>query len=324
MKASILYYQEPNTAAVLNTGKWLASPFNELPQDCFFISNHDSSAAYYFQKNQQIESDQLHISAAHIPFISETEYLSTLSDFQSDFKRKSVEKAIFSRVKECALKLSFEAAVALFHRLCKAYKSSALVYLVSDPAFGTWIGATPEILLKGSSSHLETMALAGTKNTPEKAWSQKEFIEQSLVSEAMLATIQSYPIQNLGVSDTFTVQKGAVFHLCNDIHFDLSSKFWRSLIQDLHPTPAIVGLPRLNARKLIEEYESHDRGFYTGLIGRLSQDELSIYVNLRCLQVLENSLALYLGGGITADSVPQLEWQETEDKAQTLLRLINQ
>lgn len=324
MKASILYYQEPNSEAVYYTGEWQAAQFNNLPQDCFFISNHDNSEAYYFQENQQIDEDKLHLSTYKIPFISQTEYLKILSDFQSEFKSKAVEKAIFSRVKKVPEKLSFVDAVTLFYRLCEAYKSSAMVYLVSDPVFGTWIGATPEVLLKGTSNHLETMALAGTKNTLEKPWSQKEFIEQGLVSDAMLATIQSYPIQNLVVSDTLTVQKGPVFHLCNNIHFDLSPKFWRPLIQELHPTPAIVGLPTLNARKLIEQYESHNRGFYTGLIGKLSQNELSIYVNLRCLQVLENSLALYLGGGITADSVPESEWQETEDKAQTLLRLINE
>lgn len=326
MNTAILYYQEPSSEPIYLKGKWQNCTFDTLPKDCFFISNHDNAKVYYFQSEDnyidKLQAQEIHILEKPIFFQNKSEYLTSLHAFQADFDKNDIKKAIYSRIKKVPQKFSFDDALALFNRLCNAYRNSAFVYLLSDPSFGTWIGATPEILLKGTGEQLETMALAGTKREAEMVWTQKEYEEQKMVTDTMLASIQSYAINNLSVSDTHTVKKGAVFHLCNNIHFDLAPNLRRSLIQDLHPTPAVVGLPRIQASKLIQNYEKHDRGFYTGLIGRLSANEVSVFVNLRCLQVAKNHLALYLGGGITSDSVPELEWQETEDKSQTLLQFI--
>jgi isochorismate synthase len=75
----------------------------------------------------------------------------------------------------------------------------------------------------------------------------------------------------------------------------------------------------------IRSTEKHDRGYYTGFLGPVGLGDLiQLYVNLRCLQVFDDRLVLYIGGGITHDSIPEEEWEETEIKAETLLSVLHQ
>jgi isochorismate synthase len=103
----------------------------------------------------------------------------------------------------------------------------------------------------------------------------------------------------------------------------MDQQYWGDLIRSLHPTPAVCGLPREKALQLIEKHETHNRNLYAGLIGYKSKEELNVFVNLRCMQVTENDFLLYVGGGITDQSIPENEWNETENKAKTLMRVLS-
>jgi isochorismate synthase len=75
--------------------------------------------------------------------------------------------------------------------------------------------------------------------------------------------------------------------------------------------------------EILEKIEPHQREYYAGLLGPVNMDdETSLYVNLRCMKVFENKFALYLGAGITSGSVPESEWEETNQKKMTLLSVI--
>ena len=123
-------------------------------------------------------------------------------------------------------------------------------------------------------------------------------------------------------SEVETVKNGAVYHLRTNYSFELPTYKWNALIDSLHPTPAVCGSPRELAMELIRDFEHHDREFYTGLVGIKGLTRLEIFVNLRCMQVLGDGYALYVGGGITKDSDLASEWRETENKSQTLLNII--
>jgi isochorismate synthase len=74
---------------------------------------------------------------------------------------------------------------------------------------------------------------------------------------------------------------------------------------------------------LIRIVEKHDRGFYTGFLGPWNlSGESKLYVNLRCAQLHKNKMSLYVGGGLTAESNPEDEWEETVRKSQTLLSVL--
>jgi isochorismate synthase len=90
----------------------------------------------------------------------------------------------------------------------------------------------------------------------------------------------------------------------------------------LHPTPAVCGLPREKAKELIQKIEQHDREYYTGLIGLEQGENVDVYVILRCLKFNESTLNVFVGAGITASSVPELEARETRWKAESLTDVI--
>ena len=92
----------------------------------------------------------------------------------------------------------------------------------------------------------------------------------------------------------------------------------------LHPTSAVCGMPKLSALQFIEQNEHLNRGLYSGYLGPVNMGGISkLYVNLRCMQLFDQSAKLYAGAGITFDSIPEREWDETTLKCHTLLDVMD-
>jgi len=96
----------------------------------------------------------------------------------------------------------------------------------------------------------------------------------------------------------------------------------------LHPTPAVCGLPKNEAKSFILENENYDRKYYTGFLGELNSDvnginTSSLYVNLRCMEIAKDEAIIYVGGGITKDSIPEKEWEETVRKTATMKKVLS-
>ena len=322
---AFLAYQFPNETAKIFKGEWLAATLENLPEDCFFITDFTKNKAFYFKAEQKVStflnSDLSFNNKEDVFVANEKAYLNGLQYFIDGFEMVGVEKAVFSRIKLVEKDDSLE-MITVFNRLAKAYKNQALVYLVSDDKFGTWMGATPETLLSGNEKVMHSMALAGTKSDEVAEWTEKEQEEHRYVVDYVRDKIRAESSGELIVSEAKTVKKGAVYHLQTDYQFQLEKQKWNVLMQSLHPTPAVCGTPSDLAQDYILSNEPHEREFYTGIIGLKSKVNLAVYVNLRCMQVLEGSLALYVGGGITLASDIAKELQETEDKSETLLSVI--
>jgi isochorismate synthase len=92
----------------------------------------------------------------------------------------------------------------------------------------------------------------------------------------------------------------------------------------LHPTPAVCGYPQKYAKEYILKNEAYSREFYTGFLGPVSATDKSatLMVNLRCMKIEANTARLFVGGGITIVSDPEAEWQETQNKMQTMLQVL--
>ena len=91
----------------------------------------------------------------------------------------------------------------------------------------------------------------------------------------------------------------------------------------MHPTPAIAGTPTDIAVSYINNIESHNRRYYGGYVGPVDENgEFDFFVNLRSLEFSGNDYCIYVGGGLTADSDAEKEWQETAEKAKTLQRFL--
>lgn len=320
-----LAYQFPNETIKIFNGEWIEGELENLPDDCFFITDFTKDKMFYFKIGQEVDRidlSKLTFKNEESVFVANQKaYLNGLQYFIDGFELFGIEKAIFSRVK-LVLKEDATELDAVFRRLASTYQSQALVYLASDEQFGTWMGATPEILLSGNIDKIHSMALAGTKRSEKTEWTDKEQEEHQYVADYVLNKINIQGPKELRVSPTETVQKGAVFHLQTSYEFQLEKEKWNAFMQDLHPTPAVCGTPSQAAQDYILTNEPHEREFYTGLVGWKGQEDISVFVNLRCMQVLKDHFALYVGGGITLASDIANEWQETEDKSETLLGVI--
>lgn len=208
-----------------------------------------------------------------------------------------------------------------FSELMKQHPA-ALVYLWHDPNGETWLGATPELLLSQRNKELKTVSLAGTK-TPEAEWTAKEIEEQQIVTDYITEAMKS--LDELETEEVQTIQAGKFQHLKTKISAVANSGFdLADLLKKLHPTPAVCGLPKKASFDFILENENYDRGFYTGYIGIETGASKTYFVNLRSARFFKNSIFVYAGGGITADSVPAKEWAETVIKSGTIINALTE
>jgi isochorismate synthase len=287
----------------------------------FFVTNFDRSKIYVFQTSQH--GDKTYHFVEEKPYcMTPREYYLQAHELLNGLNVMQMQKAVFSRIKQVAFdKTKIE---AFFSRLCEKYPK-AFVYLISSDLFGTWIGASPEIVMEAHQRFLFTTSLAGTKKTTEtnKEWSTKEITEQKIVTDYVLNILQQHKMSGVEQNGPYDYEAGPVTHLRTDISADLADKDPFEIALSLHPTPAVSGFPKELAIHLIQSIEPHQRDLYTGMIGVNETDSCKIYVNLRCAQIQENNLYLYLGGGYTPESIPEMEWIETENKSKTLINCIN-
>jgi isochorismate synthase len=233
-------------------------------------------------------------------------------------KNNHFEKCVAARAIEC--KLTDKKPLAeIFTDLLNAYPN-AFVNLFAS-AKGIWAGATPEILVKQQSTgKYTTMSLAGTKKIAEnRQWTDKEREEQAIVTRYICQNLSTIS-DNVECSETITHQAGHLEHIKTSIYFDSSSDI-RRIASLLHPTPAVCGFPTDLAKEYIAKHEK-SRHLYAGYTGPYLENDKSLYVNLRCMQIGTNNATLYVGAGITKDSNAESEWEETAAKAQTLLKII--
>ena len=239
------------------------------------------------------------------------------SIIKNEIEHKHINKAILSRKKVKNQKVNVN---ELFLKLCENYTTSH-VFLTETPGGELWIGATPETLLEKKDGGYETMSLAGTKESAELDWTEKEFSEQRIVTNAILGELFKFNI-NPDIGELETVKAGAVFHLRNKIKFTTNESAL-TIANALHPTPAISGNPKNQAVSTIKIAENHDREYYCGFGGIVKNGEVeNLFVNLRCASVSNNQICLFVGGGITKDSELSKEWDECDRKATSLLRFL--
>ncbi len=230
----------------------------------------------------------------------------------------SLNKVVLARAELVFQKLNL---LASFYSLCKTYPN-ALVYLASSKLYGSWIGASPEVFLSINGNRFNTYALAGTK-TSQQIWTAKEFEEQNWVTTYIENQFQKLGIQ-YAKQATETIQSGQLFHLKTTIEGLVQEpSVYKHIIQNMNPTPAVAGIEKEKAITLIEQLEKNKRAIYAGIVGPVFKNgSAQLYVNLRCLQAHSAIYCLYAGAGITADSNPQDEWEETVKKMENTKRAV--
>ena len=254
---------------------------------------------------------------------------SALSDYHLDFSNfhahlcdGSFQKLVLSRSIDI-LRTGAETPIQLFQRACDHYPRM-MIALVYTPQSGLWLASTPEILLSGDGSRWQTIALAGTmKYDDDLRWSDKNIQEQRYVATYIIHQLEQFT-HDFTEEGPRTARAGHLAHLRSDFHFSLPDHTAiGALLQALHPTPAVCGLPKQDSFRYILQHEHHDRSYYSGFMGPLFLNgQTNLFVTLRCMQLFANGYRLYAGGGLLKDSVEEQEWQETETKLDTMRHII--
>ena len=259
-------------------------------------------------------------------------YQDIIAEAVTRIKKGEMEKVVPSRTRSIDLPADFQIP-SYFQALSKRYPN-AFVSLTSVPGVGTWIGATPELLLEVlEHRRFRTISLAGTQKaqqglaTEAVAWTQKDIEEQALVSRYIINCFKHIRLREFEEHGPKTVVAGNLMHLKTSFEVDMEKTGFHNLgstmLNLLHPTSAVCGMPREAAMEFIHEHENHDRGYYSGFLGPVNQkSNTHLYVNLRCMQLQEGSAILYAGAGVTEDSLPSKEWDETNMKLDTLLEAL--
>lgn len=269
-------------------------------------------------------------------------YVHNVGEAIAAMQRGEFRKVVLSRTKRVQF-TDAPNAVALFDKLCAAYPT-AFISAVSLPEKGQiWISATPERLVSVDSNGIfRTASLAGTqsafepdgtpKRPPEAMWSQKEIEEQALVSRYIIECFKKIRLREYLEEGPKTLIAGNLMHLSTCFTVDTQAVRYPQLgtvmLRLLHPTSAVCGMPRDAAFTFINQHETHDRELYSGFLGPVNINANNegpasdLFVHIRCMKLEGNIATLYAGAGLTEDSVPEREWQETEMKCQTLLRVM--
>ncbi len=240
---------------------------------------------------------------------------------------ETLKKLVLSRTFEIVRDEDFSSGLS-FQRACEKYPDN-FIFLCNSPKSGTWLGCSPEVLVSGQGGNWKTAALAGTKKTSDTdnkiVWDDKNRLEQQIVIEYMQEQLLKGGIKSTH-SEPKTIRSGNLAHLKSEFRFQIedSSKIG-SLLNLLHPSPAVCGFPKNEAFDFIIENEGYDRKYYSGFLGYLDVDnKTDLFVNLRCMQIFNKNLRLFAGGGILPSSELISEWKETEYKLQTILSIINE
>ena len=191
----------------------------------------------------------------------------------------------------------------------------------------TFVGASPEILVRHRGSEILSYALAGTapKDGPN-AWTEeqlltntKNIIEHNIVRDRIVNTMRQIT-PDITVGETGIMELSHLYHLRTIITAKDSTKSLVEWAKLLHPTPALGGEPREKALALLQEYESHERGMYAAPFGFMKDmGDGIVVVAIRSALIMDNVLYAYAGCGVVADSNADEEYAETNNKMRTIL-----
>jgi isochorismate synthase len=333
-------YKKPNNSTIIglfqhNTTLFEASDFTEKgfvfvsfdgSQTVIIPESQSEKVSAVFERKEIKTSEKANNATDEV---AENNFKTLVAKAIQAIDNEQFKKVVASR-KETVDLVNFD-LFSTFEKLVQLYPT-AFVYCFFHPKGGTWLGATPEQLVKAKNKEFKTIALAGTQKdtgSNDVEWPKKEQEEQQFVTDYIVEKIKDVASEVI-VSKPYSIKAGSIWHIKTDISGTLNSgSSLKKVIQLLHPTPAVCGFPKENSKAFILENENYGRTFYTGFLGELNMEEQTdLFVNLRCMEIEFSSNVtltkahLFMGCGITKDSVPEKEWEESINKSATMKKVL--
>jgi anthranilate synthase component 1 len=197
------------------------------------------------------------------------------------------------------------------------------------------VGASPEILVRQEGSKVTVRPIAGTRKrgaTPERDAELENELRndpKELAEHLMLIDLGRNDIGRIAkigsvkVTEQMVVERYShVMHLVSNVEGDIRDDVGPiDLLRATFPAGTVAGTPKVRAMEIIDELEPSKRGVYAGAAGYLGfNGNMDLAISIRTGVVKDGQLYVQAAAGIVADSVPEQEWLETENKARALLR----
>ncbi|MDB4954556.1 MAG: anthranilate synthase, catalytic subunit [Myxococcales bacterium] len=198
-------------------------------------------------------------------------------------------------------------------------------------------GASPETLVRLSEDRVEVRPIAGTRPRGRTALDDERLTAELLADpkeraeHLMLIDLgrndvgRVAEVGSVSVAEQFVIEKYShVMHISSHIVGTLApGKTWLDVLRAAFPAGTLSGAPKIRAMEIIDELEPHQRGIYGGAVGYVSYTgNLDLAIAIRTLVSSGDTIYVQAGAGLVADSVPELEYQETVNKARAVLRAV--
>ncbi|MEO8258366.1 MAG: chorismate-binding protein [Acidobacteriota bacterium] len=278
-------------------------------------------------RRQTVLDDRLHPSYA--------DYCAAAQTVLAALSRKDCEKVVLSRKRILSFSQPLD-PIDLFARLIEQ-KGHAFQYLMTLEEGETWVGISPELLLRRSGAWIETRPLAGSRrrgrSTADDAnerhsllTSDKDGREHDIAASHMFNRLQSVCERDTLtiVGDRQVAQLTYIQHLATEMTGRLDPACDAvDALACIYPPATILGKPEAPAEQIVRSCEPFQRSFFTGGVGMMSSSgDCEIALCIRSAAVSGHELHLYAGSGYVEGSVPSDEWRETETKMQPFVDVV--
>ena len=252
-----------------------------------------------------------------------------------DIQRYIISGDVMQVVPSQRLSCPFKAKPIDLYRQLRILNPSPYMYFLNLDDF-TIVGSSPEILTRVDNNNIATVRpLAGTRSRG-KTTDEDQKLEQDLLSDEK-EIAEHLMLIDLGRNDLGRIAKTGsvnltdkmfieryshVMHIVSNVECELKEGMSSiDVLRATFPAGTLSGAPKVRAMEIIDEVESLKRNIYSGAIGNLSwHGGMDLAIAIRTAVIKDEVLYVQAGAGIVYDSVPELEWQETMDKAQALIK----
>ena len=266
----------------------------------------------------------------------------TRSEISKDVFIQAVEKAkryifdgdIMQVVLSQRMSHPFAASPLSLYRALRALNPSPYMFYFDMADFHV-VGASPEILVRLEGDTVTVRPIAGTR--PRGRTRQEDIhLEQDLLADpkeraehVMLMDLGRNDVGRVAqtgtvrVTDNMVVERYShVMHIVSNVEGKLKDGLdAMAVLRASFPAGTVSGAPKVRAMEIIDELETSKRGVYAGAVGYLGfNGDMDLAIAIRTAVVKDETLYVQAGAGIVADSVPESEWTETQNKARAVLR----
>jgi anthranilate synthase component 1 len=232
------------------------------------------------------------------------------------------------------MSMPFDAEPLSLYRALRSLNPSPYMFYYDFGDFHV-VGASPEILVRKEGRTVTLRPIAGTRprgatrDADQKLAAELLADPKEIAEHVMLLDLGRNDVGRVAATGTVKVTEkmaierySHVMHIVSNVEGELAPGLSAlDVLRATFPAGTVSGAPKVRAMEIIDELEPTRRGVYAGAAGYLSfQDDMDLAIAIRTAVVKDGRLYVQVGAGIVHDSVPESEWQETQNKAKAVLR----